>query len=198
MFLAFCSFQSRIEPYESVIRFYNCCGTHICFMCEICKHCCSFQSCMEPYQFSCSFPPRMKPNQMFVSATHETRAAVAKLWPRAESECIIVQSCLAFKVVPKYISCKSRSNTSSVVSSGSASILAICSAGATISSKGNTEMFDPVCFEIWACGQTAVWPQRMFFALTASLPTCSILTCRMTFGIKATLSTQSYACRTKR
>ena len=51
-------FRHAWNPISSVVRFYSCCGTHICFVCEICKPCCAFQSSMEPYQ---------SVNQLFVS-----------------------------------------------------------------------------------------------------------------------------------
>ena len=42
-----CSFQSRMKPHQSLVRFCKCSWTHICFVCELCKPCCSFSSRME-------------------------------------------------------------------------------------------------------------------------------------------------------
>ena len=92
-------FSHTWNPISSVVRFYRCCGTHICFVCEICKPCCSFPSRMEPYQFSCSFLQLLwnaymlhvrdmqtllfvsvmhgtLSVQLFVSAAHETQSNV--------------------------------------------------------------------------------------------------------------------------
>ena len=75
--------QSRMEPYQSVVRFYNRYATRICFVCEICKPCCSFQSRMDLYTlrcltlwnpisqlFACTSQSRMEPYQF--SCSHAT------------------------------------------------------------------------------------------------------------------------------